>query len=216
MSKTLVAMTLIFCAGVLGAFALFLQYNRYQLTEAGSGSVYKIDRKTGRTWIVVANREVDVLAGGERDVSGKTPSLDLGKAAYRVNQFVKFTLAERVKKTVIPEQGVTVEAYTGARVAGLTSAIELIGWDAEEKKPGVWLVTYLYNEGAGPKGFYFEVEAAGGQVRFISQGSDLEGLYGLDCKETLCMPRKQESGGKPAAKEHAAAEKTPVKKQAKA
>ena len=215
MSKTLVAMTIIFCAGVLVAFALFLQYNRYQLTEAGSGSVYKIDRKTGRTWIVVANREVDVLADSGGTASGAAPSLDLGKAAYRVNQFVKFTLAERVKKTVIPEQGVTVEAYTGARIAGLTNAIELIGWDAEERKPGVWLVTYLYDEGGGPQGFYFEVEAAGGQVRFISQGSELEGLYGLNCKETLCMPRKPVSPGKFIDK-GSSLENTPVKKQAKA
>ncbi len=203
MNKTLVAVTIVFCAGVLGAFALFLQYNRYQLTQASIGAVYKIDRRTGRTWIVVANREVDVLEGGNRSAApaeSGSPAIDLGKAAFQVNQFVKLTLVERVKKTVIPELGVSVEAYIGSRIAELTRPIELVGWDAEEKKTGVWVVSYRYSEGKGAKGYYFEVEAAGGGVQFIAQDTELEKFYGLECKKTLCAPHSPEIKDVPAEK----------------
>ena len=107
MNKTLISIAAIFSVCLLGAFALFLQYNRFDLAHIGAGTLYKIDRKTGRTWMVVANREVDVLPEArEAAKESKEQPIDLGKAAFRVDYFIKSALVERVKKSkaLVPDE----------------------------------------------------------------------------------------------------------------
>ncbi len=191
----MIAIAAIFSAAIIGAFALFLQSNRYDLAEAGAGAVYKIDRKTGRTWMVVGNKEVDVLASGQQDtpVPDAGQGLDLGKAAFRVNYFVKATLIDLVKKSHALGRDFTVETFIGSKVSKLNRPIELKGWEAQEKAPASWLVSYTYDMGSGLQGYYFEVDAKAGNVRAVSGDPELETKYGLHCTELLCQTAKPEA-----------------------
>ncbi len=189
--KTLIAMAAIFSIGLLGAFALFLQYNRYDLTDAGSGTVYKIDRKTGKTWMVVANKEVDVLADAhETAAENKAHPMDLGKAAFRVNYFIKSTVIDGVKKSKALGPEVTVEALIGSQISKLNRPLDLHGWDAIEKAPAVWLVSYTYDLGQGPQGYYFEIDTRTGSVQAISADVALQQKYGVTCQNFLCSMKK--------------------------
>lgn len=190
MNKTLIALAAIASICLVGAFALFLQYNRYDLAEAGAGTVYKIDRKTGRTWMVVANKEVDVLPQEqEQGQAAKAPAIDLGKAAFRVNFFIKSAVIDRVKKSkaLVPEM--TVEAFIGSRVSQLNRPLNLQGWDAAEKSPALWLVSYSYDLGQGPQGYYFEADTRSGDVRALSGDSELQQKYGISCENFLCFQK---------------------------
>ena len=129
---------------LVGAFALFLQSNRFGLADAGSGAVYKIDRKTGKTWMVVGNREVDVLSSSQQQAAtseDKSDALDLGKAAFRGNYFVKATVVDLVKKSKALGPDFTVETFVGSKVSKLNRPIELKGWTPEEVAPALWLVS---------------------------------------------------------------------------
>ena len=178
---------------LVGAFALFLQSNRFDLADAGSGAVYKIDRKTGRTWMVVGNREMDVLSSVQQtDASSesKNDSLDLGKAAFRGNYFVKATVVDLVKKSKALGPDFTVETFIGSKVSKLNRPIELKGWTPEEVSPALWLVSYTYDSGEGLQGYYFEADARSGQVRVAAGDLDLENKYNLQCKELMCQTKQ--------------------------
>lgn len=177
---------------LIGAFALFLQSNRFGLADAGSGAVYKIDRKTGRTWMVVGNREVDVLSSAQQSAASsesKNDTLDLGKAAFRGNYFVKATVVDLVKKSRALGPNFTVETFIGSKVSKLNRPIELKGWTADEVAPALWLVSYTYDMGEGLQGYYFEADARSGQVRVVSGDLDLENKYNLQCRELMCKTR---------------------------
>lgn len=198
MNKTLIAIAIIFSIGLIGAFALFLQYNRYDLSDAGGGTVYKIDRKTGRTWMVVANKEVDVLPESQESSKeeAKTPAMDLGKAAFHVDYFIKSTLVDRVKKSKALSPDVTVEAFIGSQISALNRPLDLRGWDAVEKGPALWLVSYTYDLGQGAQGYYFEVNTQNGEVRSASADAKLQEKYALGCENFLCRPRPAEEAKK--------------------
>ena len=184
-------MATIFSICLLGAFALFLQYNRYDLTDAGSGTVYKIDRKTGKTWMVVANKEVDVLADVPESAGGnKALPIDLGKAAFRVDYFIKSAVVDRVKKSKALGPQVTVEALIGSQISKLDRPLDLHGWDAVEKAPALWLVSYTYNLGQGPQGYYFETDTRTGSVQAVSADAALQQKYGVTCEDFLCSGKK--------------------------
>jgi len=178
-----------------GSFALFLQYNRFGLADAGSGAVYKIDRKTGKTWMVVGNRELDVLSSEPQNSGEDTahPQVDLGKAAFRGNYFVKATVIDLVKKSKAVGPDLTVETFVGSKVSKLNRPIELQGWTAEETAPAVWLVSYTYDMGAGIQGYYFEADARSGKVRVVSGDLALENKYNLQCSELMCKARSSDT-----------------------
>jgi len=182
----------IFSVALVGAFALFLQSNRFGLADAGSGAVYKIDRKTGRTWMVVGNREVDVLSSDQQSApssESQNGALDLGKAAFRGNYFVKATVVDLVKKSKALGPDFTVETFIGSKVSKLNRPIELKGWTPEEISPALWLVSYTYDLGEGLQGYYFEADARSGAVRVVSGDLDLENKYNLQCRELMCKTK---------------------------
>lgn len=191
-NKTLIAIAAIFSIALVGAFALFLQSNRFGLADAGSGAVYKIDRKTGRTWMVVGNREVDVLSSDQQSTASSEPrndALDLGKAAFRGNYFVKATVVDLVKKSKALGPDFTVETFIGSKVSKLNRPIELKGWTPVEVSPALWLVSYTYDIGEGLSGYFFQADARSGQVRVVAGDLDLENKYNLVCRELMCKTK---------------------------
>ncbi len=223
MNKTLISIAAIFSVGLLGAFALFLQYNRFDLANVGAGTIYKIDRKTGRTWMVVANREVDILPEEHESAKdSKERSLDLGKAAFRVDYFIKSALVDRVKKSKALVPDVTVEAFIGSQVSKLNRPLDLRGWDAVEKAPAprrrdsqsaseldvlkgdsaLWMVSYTYDLGQGFQGYYFEVDPKSGDIHAVSANPRLQEKYGVHCETFLCFAQRTADGKKETEKKH--------------
>lgn len=144
--------------------------------------------------MVVGNKEVDVLSSDQTNaLSAPGSQFDLGKAAFRGNYFVKATLIDLVKKSRALGPDYTVETYIGSKVSKLNRPLELKGWNADEKAPAIWLVSYTYNMGEGPAGYYFEVDAKSGNVQTAAGDPGLEKKYGLQCSALLCQPAEPNS-----------------------
>ncbi len=64
MKKTAIGITLIVAVALLVGYYMYLQNNRYTIVGAGRFA-YKIDKKTGKTWLIAGTREKPVMPKGK-------------------------------------------------------------------------------------------------------------------------------------------------------
>lgn len=171
MKKYLLIVTTIFSVTVLIGFYLYLDNSRYYMTVTGS-RVYKLDRKTGKMWLVVGNKEVPisppVVQNKEKNLEELRQKLEID-----VIQFVKYqeTLSYLY----------TNEEYIKNYLRKKKGHLSVKGWEAkanfEEKTV---FVSFLWEDDSGRRGYFFEFDIELQIVRLINDDLALEKKYGVD------------------------------------
>jgi hypothetical protein len=67
MNKTVVACVTITAVTFAACFSIYIVSNRYATVNAGSGRVYKVDRRTGESVLIFGSKEIPVKASGKND-----------------------------------------------------------------------------------------------------------------------------------------------------
>ena len=163
MNKTFVwAIALVLFAGLIG-FYIYSQNTRYYLQSAGKGIAYKIDRKTGKTWLIAGGREILVESSSSK-INRQSPeekAIELAKNSYALGG--DLTADAQIKSWLQDQKG-TLKVY---------------GWKTRKIDEQTYLVSYTFDKGKGRIGYFFEVNLMADIVRRVSGNANLEKKYGL-------------------------------------
>ncbi len=75
MNKTAILIVAILSATALISFLIYTENTRYIIQSTSKGVAYKIDRKTGQTWLIVGSQEK--IVEGARNSKTKRSSEDI-------------------------------------------------------------------------------------------------------------------------------------------
>jgi hypothetical protein len=158
----------IFALVAVWAYSAFLDSNRFIVTNAGGGAVYKTDKRTGKTTVLRGAKEFavqppeDAVMAFLNAPSPEETAIKLAQDAttlhkYKINRYF---LAEWLKE----QKG----------------DIRVGGWSAKKVDDQTYLVTYaLVRDGKG-EGVRFEVNLAAQLVRNVKGDPALEEKYSVN------------------------------------
>ena len=79
MNRVFLWIALVLAATFLLCFHLYLQKTRYYIEATAKGTAYKIDRKTGKMWFVVRNKQFRVIEKKAENMQTEAADKLLGK-----------------------------------------------------------------------------------------------------------------------------------------
>jgi hypothetical protein len=159
----------ILSAALLVAAILFVvaRENRYEILVQPDqdGVIYKLDKRTGRMWLVSENETEDVngvIPPSKSPVSPETEAI----AKVRTDSFV------------LPG-GLTTESTIEDALRHKRGILHIYGWRARRIDDQTYLVGYLYDEGPNTQvnGWLFEVNRTADILRNVIGDPDLEKKY---------------------------------------
>ena len=144
---------------------VYLRYDRYSLVaQAGEdGKVYKIDRHTGRVWLIDYGLSIEIKDQADRK-SSTTPEEEA------------ITLAEVYFPPGTPSSMTeTIQNWLKAK----KGILRVYGWKARKVDDQTYLVGYTFDEGPGTNagGWVFEVNLEARIVRSVQGDQELEKKY---------------------------------------
>ena len=148
------------------AVLLYLRMDRFALVPQGGqdGHVYKIDKRTGRVWLIVQNHSFEIADPQDRKIV-ETPeekAISLAKLYYP-SPSTSSTMAETIRSWLQAKKG----------------SLRVHGWKAKKIDDQTYLVGYTFDEGPGtnPSGWAFEVNLEAEIVRPMLGDQELEKKY---------------------------------------
>jgi hypothetical protein len=163
MKKTVILTILIVLLGLLLAFYIYSENTRYYIQSTAKGVAYKIDRRTGRTWLIAGGREV-LVEGSESSVQSSSPvirAIGLAKNSHAFGGYL------------------TVESQIKDWLADKKGGLKIYGWEAKKVDDQKYLVSYTFDQGSGRVGYFFEVNLVANIVRKVIGDPELEKEYGI-------------------------------------
>ena len=164
MNKTVIFAVLLFALGLFAGLYFISLSMRYQVHSAANGLIYKIDGKTGRTWIIYRGREKLIRGDGGvpavEDPGGR--AIDLARNSFAFGRPHSVDAAIR---------------YMLERKKG---ELHIGGWKAEKRADQTYLVSFLYRDESGENGYFFEVNLEAEIVRNVLGDRELEKKYDLE------------------------------------
>jgi hypothetical protein len=166
MNRAITTVSVIAAVTAVACFYIYGLSNRYTAVNAGDGKMYKIDRQTGETVMLVGAREVPVSPP-------RTPKSEtLEERAIR--------LAKAANTLVSNAPGPLDNDYqVGKWARSQSGQLRIIGWEARRINDQVVIVTYSVDQGAGLRSWAFEVQVEAALVRNITGDPALERTYGF-------------------------------------
>jgi hypothetical protein len=149
------------------AFWIHLQTTRYHILPSQKGLMYKIDRKTGKIWVISGSTEHPVSEEGKK-LSPKEKAISLVKKSYGV----------------IGQPSASTETNIRWSMQKIKGDLNIIGWRARKVSDGSYFVSYTYDKGEGEDGYFFEVNLPSKVVRNVVGDTVLELKYGLGERKT--------------------------------
>lgn len=163
MNKTVFVSIIIIAVSILVGFYIHTQNTRFYLQSTGKGIAYKIDRKTGQTWLIVGDRQ-ELIIGSDQNVKSynkKNIAIELAKQS---NVFDGYLDTDSQLKSWLREK---------------KGDLIIFGWEANEVSADIYLVSYLIDQGGQKFGYHFEVNLIAEIVRLVTGDPELEESYGL-------------------------------------
>lgn len=163
MNKTIVYSVAIVVIGLLVGFYIYIDNTRYSLQSTAKGVAYKIDRRTGKTWLVVGKEERLVKSETEEQEpeSDENKAIQLTKKSYAMGDYLN--VETRIKDLLKSEKG----------------ALKIVGWRARKIDDQTFLISYTFDKGGGDIGYFFEVNLLAEIVRKVSGDPELMKKYGM-------------------------------------
>jgi len=159
MKKTLLAVVLITALTFVISLYIYSQNRRYYIISTGGGIAYKIDRRTGRTWEIIYDRQI-LVKGQEELTSPQRKAIapeDLAIWKVRVLYEKEILFWLRIQK----------------------GNLHITGWKAQRIDEQTYLVSYIYKDDTGERGWNFEVNLAAEIVRKVGDDPELLKKYHL-------------------------------------
>ena len=172
MNKTLISIVITLSLLVIIIFVIYSQNTRYYIQTASEGVAYKIDRKTGKTWMIMGNTHA--LVGG-KDNEGEY---------QKVKGNEKETAINKVKSSYVFVLGSAfgLEGNTEQQIhlylREIPTDVKIIGWSAEQYDEQTFLVKYTYSIHGVYSEYPFEYNSRTDIVRYIRGNTELEKKYG--------------------------------------
>ena len=134
---------------------------RYEIIESPheGGIALRVDRKTGKTWIITAEGEQRLIEVMEETYAKQSPE-------ERAIQLVK-------------DEGLVTDEKIRNWLKQQKGFLRVRGWHAERIDDMTYFVSYTYNKGGLDQGWFYEVHLAAELVRDIVGDPVLEEKYGL-------------------------------------
>ena len=161
MNKTVIWSVVILAAAAVLCFFIYSQNTRYVMLSAGN-RVYKTDRRTGKSVLLVGRRELPV-----EPVLSESPE-SLEESAIRL-----------AKKACTLDPSATNEHTIKGVLEKTTGHLDIIGWQAKQTDEQTFVVTYSFDLGDGARTWGFEVKPEESLVRNITGDVSLEKKYGF-------------------------------------
>jgi hypothetical protein len=165
--KIALLVSIFMCVGV--GLYFFMEGNRYSIVKDGAGDLYKIDRRTGRTWKLVGVYSVEVRDFGQG-----------GTAEAPDKQAIRLAQNYGANPTGQPSMDVIIQET----LRGMKGPLSIAGWTAKKVDDEVYVVAYLYDTGPNTQasGWVFEVNLKAQIVRRIDGDPELERKYAAGMK----------------------------------
>ena len=167
----LILVMLILAAAALVAFYVHSENSRFYLISGGDNLIYKIDRRTGKTWVILGSGAFEVIEPQEDEPEKQ--AVNLAKA---------FKLPPGVYS------GTGAEFYINDQLKKTKGDLKINGWRADRIDEQTYLVSYTLELKGTPMGWYFEVNLEGNLVRYITTDSELEQKYRDLIGDTRVLP----------------------------
>ena len=163
-TKSAIAATLIIAATMLLGLNSYTKGTRYHIQSTGRDLTYKLDRKTGQIWLIFGGREKLIAkdTGSDKALPPEERALNMAKSAFTLGKAHKVDDAIRMM----------LQAKKGV--------LKISGWKAEKKGENIYVVSYIFKDGSGENGFFFEVNLRAEIVRSVLGDTALEKQYGLE------------------------------------
>jgi hypothetical protein len=148
----------------LYGFHLHLEANRFVLVPGGREAlVYKLDRRTGEVWMVIATMTHRVENPDSKQGSNEERAIRLAKF---------FRLADST---------LDLDTRMRRRLTAREGPLRVYGWKARKVGEQVYLASFTFDEGEGTeeRGLYVEVNLLGEIVRLVNGDAALEENYGV-------------------------------------
>jgi hypothetical protein len=163
MYKNLI-LTLSFIGLLAAGLFVYLRGDRYSLVaQAGDdGKVYKIDRRTGRVWLIDYAFSVEIKEADDKSPETQEESA-IGLAKSYFPPDTPSSMDDTIHNWLRAKEG-TLRVY---------------GWKARKVDNQTYLVGYTFDEGPGTNvgGWVFEVNLEAGIVRKVQGDQELEKKY---------------------------------------
>jgi hypothetical protein len=160
-NKTVLGIILIVAITAIVGFYIYSENTRYYMQPTGEGIVYKIDRKTGKTWIILGPEERLI----------ESPNMSPESPEYKAIRLVKDShVLERNERT----EGAIKDVMERKK-----GNLQITGWEGKKINDQIYLVSYTYDAGYGAVGWFFEVNLVSDIVRMVIGDIELEEKYGL-------------------------------------
>ena len=165
MNKSLLIIVFIVSIAVIIIFHIYTQNTRYYIQTTSFGRAYKIDRKTGKTWLILGGKESLIESQGS------------SKNIISPEQNI-IPPEEKAIELAREEVG---EYYIKNHMEEMKGDIKIIGWKAREIENGIYLASYTYikKNSDYESGIFLEVQLDHKIVRYITGDPELEEKYGL-------------------------------------
>lgn len=162
MRKYLFVLIALFMVGVFIILYTYIENKRFELHTTQQGVAYKIDRRTGKTWIVAGGQE-KLVKGDQKTGSNtfaETSTIPLSKEdeQKRQDESDRSTAIVAAQISYVFEPFKKSEDFIRAQIESLKEPIKsIIGWNAYKAGRKKYYVTYVIETAKGEKGWVFEV-----------------------------------------------------------
>lgn len=170
MKKTLLAVVLITALTFVISLYIYSQNRRYYIISTGGGTAYKIDRRTGRTWEIRNDRQILVKVQEELTSPQRKAIVPEDEAIWKVRVLYEKRILDELREK--------------------KGNLHITGWKAQRIDEQKYLVSYIFKDDTGERGWYFEVNLAAGIVRNISDDPKLLMKYLLFSDEITTTPKR--------------------------
>jgi len=164
MYKNLI-LTLTFIGLLTACLFVYLRGDRYSLVaQAGEGGkVYKIDRHTGRVWLIDYGFSIEINEQADRKASTTPEEEAITLAKVYSPPGTSSSTADTIHNWLEAKKG----------------TLRIYGWKARKVDDQTYLVGYTFDEGPGTNvgGWVFEVNLEAGFVRSVKGDQELEKKY---------------------------------------
>lgn len=168
---TMGACFMLLVAGLLGAYYIHSENNRFSIAVGDQGTAFKIDRETGQSWFIRADKEHPIT------LYTKDPPTPPAETA------IQLTKASRAIDGLTP-----VDNFCRSDMESKKGYLKIHGWRAKRIDEGKYLVSYTFDQGSGERGYFFDVDVGSGIVRSAVGDPALEKIYSLGAPSEEVKP----------------------------
>jgi len=150
---------------LLGVAYLYFSSNRYYISNSGDDQSYKIDRWTGKTWLLINGRQINIDDPEEDEVkTDSETAINLAKSSYDLpNTDVLYNM----------DNDYAIRSLLG----GLKGDLNIIGWSSRKITEQTYLVRYQYQHNGKVNSFNFDINLSESIVRYVNNDPYLLNKY---------------------------------------